>query len=120
MKFLADMGVSQGAVLDLRERGHEVISLREEHLERMSDAAILDKAKREGSIVLTFDLDYGDLLATTIQFFPSVVIFRLHNQSPPSVISRLAEVISSCGEDLSAGTIVIVEQTRYRVRRLPI
>lgn len=105
---------------DTRERGHEVISLREQHLERMSDATILDMAKREGYVVLTFDLDFGDLLATTVQFLPSVVIFRLRNQSPRSVISRLLEVISSCHEDLLAGAIVIVEQTRYRVRRLPI
>jgi predicted nuclease of predicted toxin-antitoxin system len=120
VKFLADMGVSQSTIRILRERGHEVISLREQHLERMSDVAILDKAKREGCIVLTFDLDFGDLLSATMQLLPSVVIFRLQNQSPPSVISRLLEVISNCHDDLSAGAIVIVEHARYRVRRLPI
>jgi len=120
VKFLADMGISQSTVRVLRDRGHEVISLREQELGRMSDVTILDKARAEECIVLTFDLDFGDLLATNIESLPSVVIFRLRNQSPPSVTSRLLEVISSCRDDLSAGAIVIVEDPRYRVRRLPI
>ena len=120
MKFLADIGVSQSTVRVLREHGHEVISLRDQNLRRMSDATILDKARREGCIVLTFDLDFGDLLATHIESPPSVIIFRLRNQSPSSVTPRLLEVISSCRDDLSVGAIVIVEDTRYRVRRLPI
>jgi predicted nuclease of predicted toxin-antitoxin system len=55
VKFLADIGVSQSTVRVLREHGHEVISLREQDLGRMSDATILDKARREECIVLTFD-----------------------------------------------------------------
>ena len=70
MKFVADIGVSQSTVRLLREHGHEVISLRKQNLRRMSNVAVLDKARREESIVLTFDLDFGDLLATNIQSFP--------------------------------------------------
>lgn len=83
MKFLADMRVSQTTVRVLCEHGREVISLREQQLGRLHDTDILDKAKSEGCVVLTFDLDFGDLLAATIQLLPSMVIFRLHNQPPP-------------------------------------
>jgi predicted nuclease of predicted toxin-antitoxin system len=120
MKFLADLGVSMATVRVLREDGHEVVHLGEEGLWRLSDAAILEKARKEKCVVLTFDLDFGDLLATTIQFLPSVVIFRLRNQTPASVTPRLLETISSCSQELSTGAIVIVEDTRYRLRRLPI
>jgi predicted nuclease of predicted toxin-antitoxin system len=104
----------------LRKDGHEVIYLREEGLGRLSDAAILEKAQKEKCVVLTFDLDFGDLLATTIQTLPSVIIFRLKNQTPTWVTPRLLETISSCRQELAMGAIVIVEDTRYRLRRLPI
>lgn len=120
MKFLADMGISMSTVQVLRKYGHDVVHLREEGLGRFSDAMILDKARNEGCIILTFDLDFGDLLATTIQSFPSVIIFRLRNQTPSSVIPRLLETLSNCSAELSAGAIVIVEDFRYRLRQLPI
>jgi len=63
VKFLADMGVSMTTVQALRGQGHETIHLREEKLSRLSDADILEKARQENRIIITFDLDFGDLLA---------------------------------------------------------
>jgi predicted nuclease of predicted toxin-antitoxin system len=104
----------------LRGHGHEVVHLREEGLERLPDPAILEKAKQEGRTVLTFDLDFGDLLAIGAHTLPSVILFRLHNQTPPSVTPRALQVLSECRNDLAAGAIVTVEDARYRLRRLPI
>ncbi len=63
MKFLADMGVSPLTVKRLRDNGYKAIHLSEQGLMRMPDAEILSKATRESRIVLTFDLDFTDLLA---------------------------------------------------------
>lgn len=120
MKLLADMGVSLSTVRVLRDRGHEVIHLREESLGRLHDAVILERARLEGRTVLTFDLDFGDLLATGSQVLPSVIIFRLRDQSPTSVTQRLLQVLSERENELLAGAIVIVEESRYRLRRLPV
>lgn len=57
MKFLADMGVAFRVVYWLRHAGHDAVHLREQGLQRMSDVDIFLKAKREGRIILTFDLD---------------------------------------------------------------
>lgn len=107
-------------VLALRERGHETVHLREKNLGHLPDGAILEKAKKEERIVLTFDLDFGDILATGVHVLPSVIIFRLHNQTPSSVTPKLLEVLSKRSDDLAAGAIIIVEDARYRLRRLPI
>ncbi len=120
MRFLADMGVSMSTVRMLRDRGHEAIHLREEKLNRLPDIDILKKAREENRIVITFDLDFGDLLAIGNHAIPSVIIFRLHNQTPASVQPKLVEIITNRGRDLLDGALVIVEDTRYRVRRLPI
>jgi predicted nuclease of predicted toxin-antitoxin system len=76
MKFLADMGISPKTVSFLRDLGHQAVHLHEEGLGRLSDSEILEKARREESIVLTHDLDFGDLLAASGAQLPAVVIFR--------------------------------------------
>jgi len=79
MKFLGDVGVSTSTLKALREAGYDSVHLREQNLHRLPDNAILEKALNEGRIVITFDLDFGDLLATSGERLPSVIIFRLHN-----------------------------------------
>lgn len=120
MRFLADMGVSLSTVRALRAEGHDAIHLREEGLIRLPDAEILEKARREKRIVLTFDLDFGDLLATGTLSFPSVVVFRLRNERPDAVTVHVRSVLAQHNQDLEAGAIIIVEDARQRVRRLPL
>ena len=107
-------------VASLRDSGHDSVHLRDEGLLKMEDADILDKARSESRIVLTFDLDFGDLLAASGERLPSVIIFRLRNQTPTAVRPRLFQIISGCEVDLNRGAVVVVEDARYRVRRLPI
>ena len=114
------MGVSLSTAASLREAGHDAVHLRDEELLKIEDWEILGKARSENRVVLTFDLDFGDLLAASGENLPSVIIFRLRNQTPSSVGPRLFEILSACEADLNAGAIVVVEETRYRVRRLPI
>ena len=47
----------------LRQAGEEVVHLRDEGLFQLPDDSILDKARREQRVILTFDLDFGELLA---------------------------------------------------------
>lgn len=120
MRLLADMGVSLSTVQALRADGHDAIHLREEGLIRLPDAEILEKARREQRIVLTFDLDFGDLLATGTLSFPSVVVFRLRNERPEAVTTHVRSVLAQHNPELEGGAIIIVEEARHRVRRLPL
>lgn len=120
MKFLADMGISMSTVLALRDAGHDAMHLEDEGLHRLPDPDILIKARQKTRVVLTFDLDFGELLAAGLQDSPSVVIFRLRDATPASVQPNLMEVIEKESQRLEQGVIVIVEDTRYRLRRLPI
>ena len=63
MRFLADVGVDQRVVDWLREQGHEVAHLRDEGLHRMADEDVFAKAIAEDRIILTFDLDFGEIAA---------------------------------------------------------
>lgn len=120
MKFLADMGISMTVVKTLRSAGYEAIHLGEIGLQRSPDSFIMLKALQEQRIVLTFDLDFTDLLAASGDALPSVVLFRLKNTSPMFVSVRLMSVLAEYGDTLSTGAIAIVEDNRVRLRRLPL
>jgi len=120
MKFLADMGISQSSVNWLRQNGYDVIHLREEGLQRTTDAEIVKKATKERRVILTCDLDFGDLMATSAEICPSIIVFRLQNERSENVNRRLEQVLKESSDALEKGAIISVEETRHRVRRLPI
>ena len=120
MRFLADMGVALGIAQWLRAEGHDTVHLREEGLQRLPNGEIFDKAATEGRILLTFDLDFGEILSLSGGRLVSVVLFRLHNTRTPHVRERLARVLTESGRDLEQGAVVVVEESRHRVRRLPL
>lgn len=120
MRFLADMGVSSSLCEELRRRGHDAIHLREIGLQCLPDDEILNLALKQGRVILTFDLDFGDLLAAGGHSLPSVVIFRLQDQTPGSTTPKLISLLQERGHELTDGAIVIIEERRYRFRRLPI
>ena len=120
MKFLADMNMSMSTVQYLRNSGHDAIHLREQGLERAPDTVVLQKAREEGRIILTFDLDFGDLMASSKEELPSVIIFRLHDETPRAVLPRLQEILLNCSEELEKGALILAGNSRNRIRRLPL
>ncbi len=120
MRFLADMGISPRTVSFLRELGHEAMHLHQEGLGRLTDPEILEKARREGSVVLTHDLDFGDLLAASGTQLPTVIIFRLRNMRPDRVNVYLQNVIIQHASALDEGAIATVAEAGVRIRRLPL
>ena len=120
MRFLADMGISQRVVTWLTEHGHDAVHLRDQGLQRLEDGDIFAKALQESRIILTWDLDFTEILALSGPQIVSAVIFRLHNTRSVHVIQRLERVLAESAQDLEEGAIISVEEHRHRVRLLPI
>jgi predicted nuclease of predicted toxin-antitoxin system len=114
VRFLVDMGLGVEVAAWLRSAGHDATHLRDESLQRLPDAEIADKARREGRVVLTCDLEFprlflfGDLRS-------GLILFRLARPSSRRVIGRLAMILSTEERALSQGAVIVVEDTRHRV-----
>jgi predicted nuclease of predicted toxin-antitoxin system len=120
MRFLADMGVDIRVVRWLRENGHDAKHLRDEGLHRIPNGEIFVKAISENRVIVTFDLDFGEIVALSQGEKASVILFRLHDTRTPHLIQRLAVVLADATEALEQGAVVVVEESRHRIRYLPL
>jgi predicted nuclease of predicted toxin-antitoxin system len=120
MRFLADMGVSMRVVEWLRSSGHDAIHLRDDGLQKLPNGEIFQKAIREQRIMLTYDLDFGEIVAGSGGASVSVILFRLRNTRADFVVQRLKRTLEQSAEQLAQGAVVLVEDGRHRVRRMPI
>jgi predicted nuclease of predicted toxin-antitoxin system len=105
LRFLADMGVSWRIVEWLRSQGYNAKHLREEGLGRLVDTDIFAKALLEQRVVLTFDLDFGEIAAFSKGQIVSVIVFRLRNTRTSYVIERLSNTLTDTADALGEGRL---------------
>lgn len=86
----------------------------------MPDELVLQKAKNENRIILTFDLDFAALIAVSNASAPSVIILRLKNQTPDNQINKINHVLAKAPASLLKGAIVSVDETSFRIKHLPV
>ena len=113
------MGVSLRVVDWLRSAGHEVTHLRDEGLQLLPNGDIFQKAHTEGRIVLTFDWTSAKSWLVPADKLSAWSYFGFTTPEE-HVIKRLETVLKQSSAALLSGAIIVVEESRHRVRSLPI
>jgi predicted nuclease of predicted toxin-antitoxin system len=120
VRYVADHHISPRTVAPLKAEGFDIYRVSDVLPSDAEDLQILELARSEGRAVVTQDLDYSALLASTGYNQPSVVSLRLHNNRPERLAVVLEKILPSVEADLQAGAIVVVEEGRIRIRSLPL
>ena len=104
----------------LAARGHDAVHASAVGLDRSTDSEILTRANLEARTVVTADLDYPRLLALTGAERPSLILFRGGDWNEAEVSARMQQILHVLGEGEIMRSIIVVDRTRIRRRRLPI
>ena len=119
-KLLADIHISPLTVADLRANGYEIHRVSDLISASASDAKIIELAILERAAIITQDLDFSALVAQSGLNKPSIVSLRVSDAKPHRISTILKIVLPQIEPDLQEGAIVSIEETEYRVRKLPI
>ena len=115
------MGIAQSVSLWLKSPGHDAVHLNDEGLFKLPDNFILEKAEKESRVILTTDMDFGQLLAFNKSIQASVIQFRTSTFTPSDIRKKLELFFEEFSDHPPADYFIITfEDTRIRHRKLPI
>ena len=120
MKLLIDMNLSPRWVVFLQTAGHQAEHWASIGDPRADDAQLMLHARDNSFVVLTHDLDFGDMLAATGGNLPSVVQIRGDDVSPEVIGDRLLRALHQCVDALDEGALVSIDLRGSRLRLLPL
>lgn len=112
---------SAGLPVDILDRaaGHDCAHVYELGLGGQPDEQIMALADREDRILISADTDFGELLANAPVLAPSVILLRRADKRAGSLAAVVLANLEQVADDLAAGTLIVISDTRIRVRRLP-
>ena len=117
MRLLADENIPLETIRALRGTGHDVFSA-SESTQGASDDAHIARAIQEDRLILTFDLDFGQLAATASpKPVAGVLLLRLEPQNPEEVTTLLQTLLAR-PEIVWRGHLSIVDRIHLRQRPL--
>lgn len=117
MKFLVDRCVGQRLSTWLRHQGHDVLDGRDLGVDP-GDRALLERAEKDGRILVTLDTDFGELVY--VQRMPHAGLVRLPDVPADQRIVLVAELLDRHRHALEAKSVVTIRGGRLRISQPPL
>jgi predicted nuclease of predicted toxin-antitoxin system len=100
----------------LRAAHHDVATLPEENLGGAKDPIVRATVTREDRLLMTFDLDFGDIRKYPLGSHAGIVVFRLTDQRWRAMEAPARRLLESGLLDRLRGGLAIVTESRIRTR----
>jgi hypothetical protein len=116
MKIKLDENIGRRGVKVLQAAGHDVVTVRDQHLQGAHDQSLFKVCANEGRVPITLDHDFGQVLRFPPEQTAGLVI--LEPGLPltlRSLLDRLRDFLTFAESQSPAGALWIVEPGRVRV-----
>ena len=120
MRILSDANISHYTVQHLNALSHDAVYAPDVLSPTADDRSIVSIAAAENRVILTQDLDFTNHIALSRAAQPSLISLRLSDSRVANVNRALESVLPNLGEPVAGGIIATVEDTRVRIRQLPL
>ena len=117
MRFLADESCDFAIVRALRDAGHDVAVVAENHA-GADDAVVIDLACKESRLLITEDSDFGQLVFAAARETAGVIFVRWPVLARAALPQTIVKLVANHSSTLM-NVFVVVEPGRFRFSSVP-
>ena len=117
IKFLFDANLSPESAEFVRSLNYDTTSVLEENLGQISDEKVVKIAKKEKRIIITHDLDFGEIYHFKEEGKIGILVLRLKNQTVEATNDVLEKFLNKkvLEKRKLEKSLIIINEFSYRV-----
>ena len=115
MKIKLDENLDVRLTEPLREAGHDATTVTAQGFSGLDGEALLALCKEEGRILVTFDLDFSNVLRYPPDESPGLVVLRAANKHFVTGRILVETLVNALRAEMPTGRLWIVEPRRLRI-----
>lgn len=115
MKFKLDENLSPSLAPLFADAGHDAHSIVEQALSGKPDERVIEVCQRELRTLVTFDLDFSNILTYPPANYAGIIVLRLSDQAHATAVGAIRRIVELIGQESVAGSLWIVEDRRIRI-----
>lgn len=112
MKFIADENIPSEVILKLKNKGYDIISVGSIK-KGLEDLEVVSLALHEKRTIITFDVDFGEIIFKLNKPSKGVIILRVHPQNTKYITSILLKIFKK--EIKFDASFCVVEKDRVKI-----
>ena len=116
MRFLIDENIFPNITSYLRSLGHDVKSIQEEGLFRITDDKIVHMAKDEDRTIITFDKHFGNVIKYPPSDTAGIIHIRIHPHLLHDVLTAIGNLLKKYESPTFSGKLIVLSKNGYRIR----
>ncbi|MBI2550274.1 DUF5615 family PIN-like protein [Candidatus Woesearchaeota archaeon] len=118
MQFLIDESLSPQLATFVKGLGYDALSVREASLKGCSDIQIIEWAQKNNSVIITGDLDFGELWYWHYNGTVSIIVLRLksYKTEAQEKIIEFLHMNKMLAEEKIKNALIMSTGRKYRIR----
>jgi predicted nuclease of predicted toxin-antitoxin system len=117
MSILIDHCVPRKFSRLLQTWGYSTCFLTEHIAADATDSDVIALAQKLDAVLLTVDLDFANILVYPPGSYAGIIVMRYNAAEESALIHSLEQALADLYRDSLRNILIIIEPTRYRIRR---
>jgi predicted nuclease of predicted toxin-antitoxin system len=116
VKFKLDENIGRRGLDLIRDSGHDVVSVRDQHLQGVADERLFEVCAAEGRALITLDRDFCQVLRFPPEKSTGIAVLEIGPRATlQGILDRLTDLLAVVETRAIAGALWIVEPGRVRI-----
>lgn len=116
MKFKVDENLPIDVTDVLAGAGYDAVTVMQQGLSGSSDYNLAVICQDEGRVMLTLDMDFGDIRSYPPDEYVGIIVLRLLRQDKPHVLAVVKRLMPLMKTEPLTGHLWMVDEDKVRVR----
>lgn len=117
MKIKLDENLPERLVAELQILGHDVDTVRAEHLAGKDDGEVWQAAQSAGRFLITQDLDFSNVRRFVPGTHAGLLLARLAKPGRDALVFRIVDLFATENVDRWRGCLIVATDHKIRIKR---